>query len=261
MTTTKSETEERSDNPSSIEKPEENDDNKYHKFEKQEQQNREKRSLKYYLLLFTLLFDTYYSKGETLMHLTLWSWILHLLYFGLHIPSSSGWILRLLHGPSFCGSWALMMMYFWTLVANPSMEFSLAPEGRATWVIYFRAAWLHIIPVAFHCFADINENKAQLRKAYAYAGNNDSGRGEGISYKSENNSDKTKADRWWMYFWSSLGGYFAMGLTWEQANGDAGGTYDITSMDPELYVLISKVTGVFSCIIAFFHFIKPILMC
>ena len=30
-------------------------------------------------------------------------------------------------------------------------------------------------------------------------------------------------------FWASVGGYFAMGLTWEQVNGDAAGTYSTVS--------------------------------
>jgi len=117
------------------------------------------------------------------------------------------------------------------------------------------------MPVVFHCFTDINENRTHLRKAYAYVGNNDSGRDGGVSYTGENSSDEKKSDRWWMYFWSSVGGYFAIGLTWEQVNGDATGTYNVTIMDPELYVLVSKVTGILSCIFAFFYFIKPILMC
>ena len=51
-----------------------------------------------------------------------------------------------------------------------------------------------------------------------------------------------------------------MGLTWEQVNGDASGTYNVTMVSPEVYVLISKVIGVVSCVVAFMVFVKPKLL-
>ncbi len=51
-----------------------------------------------------------------------------------------------------------------------------------------------------------------------------------------------------------------MGLTWEQVNGDASGTYNVTVVSPEMYVLISKAIGVVSCIIAFAVVVKPKLL-
>lgn len=199
------------------------------------------RKIIFYAFLATLIADTYASKAEVLMHLTLWSFILHMLYFELHLPSKSPLIqtlIRLFHGPSFCGSFALFNMYVWTLIANPTMEFDLAPEGRATWLIYARGIWLHLGPIICHAI-DIQQNGAVLREAYVSAGWN---------------TNKL------CQFWMCLGGYFAMGLTWEQVNGDASGTYDVTAVSPEMYVLISKAVGVVSCIVAFVVVVKPKLL-
>eukprot|EP00573_Skeletonema_grethae_P009559 CAMPEP_0201711708 /NCGR_PEP_ID=MMETSP0578-20130828/59279_1 /ASSEMBLY_ACC=CAM_ASM_000663 /TAXON_ID=267565 /ORGANISM="Skeletonema grethea, Strain CCMP 1804" /LENGTH=219 /DNA_ID=CAMNT_0048200765 /DNA_START=555 /DNA_END=1214 /DNA_ORIENTATION=- len=197
------------------------------------------RKIIFYAFLATLIADTYASKAEVLNHLTLWSLILHMLYFELHLPSkSTTTLIRLYHGPSICGSFALFNMYLWTLIANPSMEFDLAPEGRATWLIYARGFWTHLGPILCHAF-DIQQNGAVLREAYASAGWNTS-----KLYQ----------------FWMCLGGYFAMGLTWEQVNGDASGTYNVTMVSPEMYVLISKAIGVVSCIVAFVVVVKPKLL-
>eukprot|EP00985_Skeletonema_marinoi_P014303 scaffold7232_cov197-Skeletonema_marinoi.AAC.2 len=200
------------------------------------------RKIIFYALLATLIADTYASKAEVLNHLTLWSFILHMLYFELHLPSKSSTLtqtlIRLYHGPSFCGSLALFNMYLWTLIANPSMEFDLAPEGRATWLIYARGFWLHLGPILCH-YIDIQENGAVLRDVYSAAGWNGSKLCQ---------------------FWMCLGGYFAMGLTWEQVNGDASGTYNVTVVSPEVFVLISKAIGVVSCIVAFMVVVKPKLL-
>ena len=56
---------------------------------------------------------------------TLWSWTLHTACF-LPFAPSSYWTL-LTYGPSFGGAWALMLMYIWTMIANPTMELDLAP--------------------------------------------------------------------------------------------------------------------------------------
>jgi len=34
------------------------------------------------------------------------------------------------YGPSAAGSWALMVMWMWTMYANPEMEYKLAPPVR-----------------------------------------------------------------------------------------------------------------------------------
>ncbi len=196
------------------------------------------RKIIFYAFLATLIADTYASKAEVLNHLTLWSLILHMLYFELHLPSKSKTLIRLYHGPSICGSFALFNMYLWTLIANPSMEFDLAPEGRATWLIYARGFWTHLGPILCHAI-DIQQNGKVLREAYASAGWNTNKLGQ---------------------FWMCLGGYFAMGLTWEQVNGDASGTYNVTVVSPEMYVLISKAIGVISCIVAFVVVVKPKLL-
>jgi len=60
---------------------------------------------------------------------TLWSWTLHTVCFYPFAPSSF-WM-YLTYGPSLSGAWALMLMYIWTLIANPSMEFDLAPTVYA----------------------------------------------------------------------------------------------------------------------------------
>eukprot|EP00986_Skeletonema_menzelii_P018398 scaffold26636_cov153-Skeletonema_menzelii.AAC.9 len=161
------------------------------------------RKIIFYAFLATLIADTYASKAEVLNHLTLWSLILHMLYFELHLPSKSTLIqtlIRLFHGPSFCGSLALFNMYLWTLIANPSMEFDLAPEGRSTWLIYARE-W--------------NDVTRHLR-----------------------------------FGWVEC----------KQVNGDASGTYNVTVLSPEMYVLISKAIGVISCIVAFMAVVRPKLL-
>jgi hypothetical protein len=199
------------------------------------------RKIIFYAFLATLIADTYASKAEVLHHLTLWSLILHMLYFELHLPSTSSLtqeLIRVYHGPSFCGSFALFAMYIWTLIANPSMEFDLAPEGRAIWLIYVRGFWTHLGPILCH-YIDIKQNESRLRDVYSSTGWNTSKLCQ---------------------FWMCLGGYFAMGLTWEQVNGDASGTYNVTMVSPEMYVLISKAIGVVSCIVAFMVFIKPKLL-
>ena len=48
-----------------------------------------------------------------------------------------------------------------------------------------------------------------------------------------------------------------MGLTWEQVNGDAAGTYNVTIVSPEAFVNISKAAGVASCIAVYAFMIKP----
>ena len=192
------------------------------------------RRVFFYAFLGTLLLDTYFSNSVCLDHLTLWSFVLHTLYFELHLPTSYT-LARIFHGPSLCGAHALFIMYAWTLIANPSMEFDLAPEGRSAGMIYARGFWLHLGPVLCH-WIDFKRNAKILREAYAYNGYN-----------------KSRL----FQFWSSVGGYFAMGLTWEQVNGDAAGTYNVTIVSPEAFVNISKAAGVASCIAVYAFMIKP----
>ena len=193
------------------------------------------RRLIFYIFFITLLADVVASQAEVLNHLTLWSHILHTLYFELNLDSSFTMI-RLLHGPSFCGSHALLVMYLWTLLVNPSMEFDLAPEGRAEWLIYARGIWIHFMAVLCH-WADLSANRIILKKAYQ-------------------NWNQSRL----FQFWVSVGGYFAMGLTWEQVNGDAAGTYNVTLVSPEVFVMVTKVLGVLGCVVAYMIFIKPKLM-
>lgn len=207
-------------------------DDKNAKFESQQEHINFVRRVFFYALFVTLIADTYASKAEVLNHLTLWSWIVHTLYFELHLASSP-MSARLLHGPSFTGAHALFAMYCWTLFANPQMEYDLAPEGRAEWLILARAAFLHFAPVVFH-WIDINQSKITLREAYK-------GYGRSMLFQ----------------FWAMVGGYFAMGLTWEQFNGDASATYNVTIVSPETYVLVSKAIGVISCAGSYFLIVKP----
>mmetsp|Transcript_19996 Transcript_19996/g.24005 ORF Transcript_19996/g.24005 Transcript_19996/m.24005 type:complete len:216 (-) Transcript_19996:153-800(-) len=208
------------------------DDDKHAKFEAQQNQGLMVRHLIFYTLFFTLIADCYASKAEVLNHFTLWSHIVHTLYFGLHIPSSPT-LTRILHGPSLTGAHALFLAYIWTLVVNPTMEFDLAPPGRAAWLVYARAAFLHVVPIIFH-WIDFAKNKKVLSDAYA-------GYGQGLLFQ----------------FWSMVAGYFAMGLTWEQVNGDAAGTYNVTAVSPETFVFVSKALAVFGCVGSFFVMIKP----
>ena len=86
---------------------------------------------------------------------------------------------------------------------------------------------------------NVKSNQKLLREAYDY-----------------NNFNKSRL----FQFWVSVVGYFAMGFTWEQVNGDADGTYNATFVSPETFVLVSKALGVVSCVVAFLAFIKPKLL-
>ena len=203
------------------------------------------RKCQYYSMLLTLLVDAYYSKGECLMHLTIWSWILHIFYFEVPLTtntttSNNTFLLRLFHGPSMGGSLALWNMYLWTMIMNPNMEFDLAPEGRKVWVVYVRAVWLHITPVIFH-YIDYNNNIEILRRQ-VYNGT----------------SSNTA-----LVIWSAVGGYLAMGLTWEQlqpeGDGGAASVYNVTLVSPEVYVYVSKALGVASCLIMYYFYLKPLM--
>ena len=189
------------------------------------------RRVCFYAFFATILWDAYTSQADVLNHLTLWSFILHTIYFELHLPSSTS-LVRYFHGPSLCGSFALFNMYIWTLIANPQMEFELAPEGRTSLVIYTRGFWLHLGPVICHWF-DFHENQLVLKEAYS-------------KYK----------DSRMFQFWTCLG-YFSLGLTWEQFNGDPSGTYNVTIVSNETFVLVSKAIGVVSCIVAYTFMVKP----
>jgi hypothetical protein len=48
-----------------------------------------------------------------------------------------------------------------------------------------------------------------------------------------------------------------MALTWEQVNGDASGTCNVTLVSQEAFVLVGKAIGVVSCIVVFLSFVKP----
>ena len=202
------------------------------------------RKIQYYTLFFTLLLDAYASKGECLLHLTIWSWILHILYFEIRLGSDSIFLIKLLHGPSLGGSLALFLMYIWTLVVNPQMEFDLAPVGRATWFIYVRAIWLHVIPVLYHYIDYTNTtNKSVLSNVY------------------EGTKDNTA-----LKIWSCVGGYLAMGLVWEQVvaavNGDdhnPSDVYNVKLVSPEVYINVSKVLGIGSCVLIYLLYIKPLM--
>ena len=194
------------------------------------------RRVVFYTLLSTLIADVYASKAAVLDHLTIWSWCLHTLYFELYLPASPT-MAKLLHGPSFTGAHALFFMYLWTMVANPKMEFDLAPAGRASWLVYVRALFLHFAPIVFH-WTDISLNQKQLVDIY----------------KSPAFLPK---DGYLFQFWACVGGYFAMGLTWEQFNGDAAATYKIEIVDEATYVLVSKVIGVVSCLVSYFAILRP----
>lgn len=205
------------------------EDDKYNKASVSDESD---RRWKFYAMLVTLMLDVYTSQAKVLEHLTLWSWILHMLYFELPLSSSSK-ILPWVHGPSLCGSYALFMMYVWVMLANPNMEFDLAPEGRSDIVIYLRAAWLHCAPPVLHYY-DMKNHSAVLRRAYQPQ--------KGLL----------------LTLWTSFGGYLAMGLTWEACFDDAGAaTYNVTRVSPEVFINVSKVLAVSSCGAAFMSITKP----
>ena len=196
------------------------------------------------------------------MHLTMWSWILHILYFEVPLMmmmpqrntrSSSNnnnkngdyFLLPWIHGPSLGGSIALLLMYIWTLIANPSMEFDLAPPGRSTWFVYLRAFWFHVIPVYFHR-TDIIKYRSSLKGQYN-------------TMMASSTSTSTSFKYRFFKVWVSVGGYIGMGLTWEQLAGDtAAGVYNVTIVTPETFTLVSKVLGIIGCLLAYKFVIGPL---
>jgi len=115
----------------------------------------------------------------------------------------------------------------------------LAPPGRSPAVVYVRAFWMHFIPVWFH-FTDIAKHEASLRQVY-----------------------QQKAPSMFLKFWCMVGGYLAMGLTWEQfanlVTGGAGGaaTYNVTTVSPETFANVSKMLAISACLLVYFISIKP----
>ena len=207
------------------------------------------RRVAYYSLLSSYAVDAYLSKAETMMHLTLWSWCLQILYFELPVPTaqennSYSKLLPILHGPAFTGAHALFAMYLWTLYANPQMEYDLAPKGRPGWVILARAAWFHALPVVLQWY-DLQQIGTLLHHRV---------------YQPLLQSLSSPWKRYGVYFWMAVGGYFAMGLTWEQVNGDATGTYKVQHVSPETFVNVSKALGVTACVASFVGGFWPVLL-
>merc|ERR1712216_1110731 len=88
----------------------------------------------------------------------LWLLGLHVLYFGLSLETKKGladWQSRLLHGPSFGGSHALLLLGLWSCVVDRSVP---------AW----RCAWLYVAPVLLHQ-ADVQLGKDALQQAYSPA--------------------------------------------------------------------------------------------
>ena len=146
-------------------------------------------------------------------------------------------------GVSSGGSFALLLCYIWTLAVNPSMEFDLAPPGRAPWLVYVRAFFFHFVPVFFHVH-DLKSHSQLLKLRYL-----------------RTLSNSSKPMRIFFLFWSSVGGYLAMGLIWEQLAGDsAAGIYNVTIVSVETYTNVSKGLAILGCLSAFFAFLKPKLL-
>ena len=119
------------------------------------------------------------------------------------------------------------------------MEFDLAPPGRPGWVVYGRAIYLHFAPIPL-LWNDLSQNRDLLSRLYA------------------SNSFLAKGGKLFQ-FWVCVGGYLAMGLTWEQFNGDAGGTYNVSIVDEETFSGIAKVLAVSACIASFLLGLHPVL--
>lgn len=221
-------------------------DDKHIKHQSQQSKSILFRQLTFYTFFFTLLFDTYFSNAKVLEHLTVWSWILHTIYFQLSLNSNchiSTKSIQIFHGPSFCGAHALAAMYVWTLTINPQMEFDLAPEGRPSWLIYTRGVWLHFLPILVHYYDIYHIDSLTINKMIFY----------NVYYH--------VGKSWLFQFWACVGGYFAMGLTWEQVNGDAAGTYNVTIVSAETYVVVSKIIGVLACVLSFWFVFRPKVIC
>ena len=81
------------------------------------------------IFLTTFFADAWASEGATLMHLTVWCWALHTLYFLIPVNSCRP-VSRLLHGPSYVIAHALAAMWLWSLYAARGAELEMAPDGR-----------------------------------------------------------------------------------------------------------------------------------
>jgi hypothetical protein len=192
------------------------------------------RRATYYALLLTWVADCYASQAESMLHLTMWSWFLHTLYFELSLASSTTAVL-LLQGPSYSGAHALFVLYLWALVVNPNMEFDLAPPGRPVWLVYARAFWLHVTPVFLH-WIDMTFNRDALCRIY-----------------------REQEGSIWISIWASVGGYLSMGLLWEQVNGDASGTYKIEKVSPKVFVNVGKALGIVACLLSYRYSTKAMI--
>jgi hypothetical protein len=191
------------------------------------------------IFFLTLLADVY-ATPAVIWHLTIWTWILHTVAFSIPIHRYPN-LARLTHGPSFNGAFSLAACYCWTLYANPTMEFDLAPKGRPDWLIYLRGFGLHFFPV-IAVMMDIITNKLAFRTLYRHFDNWSAG---GLDYKYP------------LGFLTCLGS-IALGLIWEIVNGDPSGTYNVTTMTNEEFVLGSKVIGTSVAILSYFFILRPL---
>ena len=129
------------------------------------------------IFLLTLLADVW-TTPEVIWHLTIWIWFLHTVALNINVQSYPN-LARIFHGPSFNGAWSLAAMYCFTLYANPTMEFDLAPKGRPVWMIYLRAFWLHFFPV-IAVIMDLSMNRIAFQTLYQHFENWSAG---GLDYK------------------------------------------------------------------------------
>ena len=190
------------------------------------------------LFLCTLLADLC-ATPQVIWHLTIWTWILHTIAFNIPIHLFPN-LARLTHGPSYNGAWSLAAVYCWTLYANPTMEFDLAPEGRPVWLVYLRAFWFHFFP-PIAVTIDMMLNKISFQTLYKNFHNWSAG---GLDYT-------------YPLGLLTCMGSIVLGLVWEVVNGDPSATYNVTSMSNEQFVLIGKIIGTTAAVLSYFFLLRP----
>ena len=190
------------------------------------------------IFLLTLLADVY-ATPAVVTHFTLWTWILHTVAFNIPVHMFPN-LARLTHGPSYNGAWSLAAAYCWTLYANPTMEFDLAPAGRPNWMIYLRAFWLHFFPIVAVTI-DMRINKIAFQTLYNQFDNWSAG---GLDYKYP------------LGLLTCLGSV-VLGLVWELVNGDPSDTYNVTSMTNEQFVLGGKLIATGAAVCSYFFLLRP----
>jgi hypothetical protein len=182
------------------------------------------------IFLTTFFADAWASEGATLMHLTVWCWALHTLYFLIPVNSCRP-VSRLLHGPSYVIAHALAAMWLWSLYAARGAELEMAPDGRPEWITLVRAGWMTCAPLVY-----LNWDLIQMRDS-------------GITQL------YTGMEGDWMFnAWICLAP-FGCGQVWTWATSfQAGQMYNVDILvSDETYLLVANVVGGSAGLLAYLY--------